>query len=53
VLITSALGAKLGNLVAHPTTGQQVVEVLIDPSMVITSGADIFAELGVAITDCP
>lgn len=53
LLITSALGAKLGNLVAHPTTGQQVVEVLIDPSMVITSGADIFAELGVAFDASP
>jgi hypothetical protein len=53
LLITSALGAKLGDLVTHPTTGQQVVEVLIDPSMVITSGADIFAELGVTFDASP
>ncbi len=53
LLITASLGAKLGNLVSHPTSGNQVVEVVIDPSIVITSGADIFAELGVALDAVP
>lgn len=51
LLITSALGATLGGLVDHG--GRQAVEVLIDPSLVITSGADIFAELGVAFDATP
>lgn len=50
LLITAALGAKLGELVPDTAPGHVndfKVKVEIDPAIVITSGADIYATLGV------
>ncbi|MDZ4386543.1 MAG: Ig-like domain-containing protein [Moraxellaceae bacterium] len=50
LLITAALGAKLGELVpdtASDRVNDFKVKVEIDPAIVITSGADIYATLGV------
>ena len=44
LLITSALSARLDSAVTR--NGRSEVQVFIDPGIVVTSGADIFADLG-------
>lgn len=44
LLISTALGARLGSSV--DLAGKPAIEVFIDPSMVVTSGAHIYADLG-------
>lgn len=44
LLITSALSARLDSSVTR--NGRSEVQVFIDPGIVVTSGADIFADLG-------
>ncbi|MDO9620593.1 MAG: hypothetical protein Q7I91_01670, partial [Moraxellaceae bacterium] len=50
LLITAALGAKLGELVpdtASDRVNDFKVKIEIDPAIVITSGSDIYATLGI------
>lgn len=56
LLITAALGAKLGELVpdtAPDRVNDFKVKVEIDPAIVITSGADIYATLGITTDASP
>ncbi len=51
LLITAALGARLGKSVVDG--GQDAIEVMINPSVVVTSGALIYADLGITPTATP
>lgn len=51
LLISASLGARLGSSVVQD--GQDAIEVFIDPSIVVTSGAQIYADLGITPTATP
>ncbi|MEL0028818.1 MAG: Ig-like domain-containing protein, partial [Perlucidibaca sp.] len=51
LLITASLGARLGKAVVD--SGQDAIEVFVDPSIVVTSGAQIYADLGITPTATP
>lgn len=51
LLITAALGARLGSSV--DLAGKPAIEVFIDPSIVVTSGTHIYADLGLTSDSSP
>lgn len=51
LLISASLGARLGSSITDG--GQDAIEVFINPSMVVTSGAMIYADLGITPTATP
>lgn len=51
LLISAALGARLGSSV--DLAGKPAIEVFIDPSVVVTSGAHIYADLGLTPDSSP